>query len=227
MCGRFVEFSPISKITKAFDIARVMRATHKPNYNVAPGQNILAVAQHHNQNILTTFRWGLIPSWSKDPNISYKMINARSETLDQKASFKTPFKKYRCLIVADGFYEWQKQQKEKIPFYITLKQAQPFAFAGLYSIWNNPEKPQEKISTCTIITTKANKLIKDIHHRMPVILDKKNYQTWLDTTNTQTDELKDLFQPLNASYMTCYQVSTQVNKPANNTENNIKPLVDN
>ena len=177
MCGRFVLISDLSIISEYFNIQEVS-ASFTPNWNVSPSQHIPAVIRQGDKNILATFLWGLIPSWSKDPSIANKLINARAETVDKKPSFRDAFKKKRCLIVADGFYEWKKEGKSKIPQYYYLKSGRPFGFTGLYETWTSPDK--KEINTCTIITTNANELIKPIHDRMPVILPKDQERVWLN-----------------------------------------------
>ena len=182
MCGRFALVSDLAAIEEDFDIQKVYH-DFKPNWNISPGQYIPAVIHREGQNILESFLWGLIPSWAKDPSIGQKLINARAETVHQKPSFKNAFQKNRCLIFADGFYEWKKDGRKKIPLYFYLRSKQPFGIAGLYETWVSPEKKQ--VHTCTIITTDANKLIQPAHDRMPVIIPKERERTWL------SDELED------------------------------------
>ena len=160
---------------------------------ISPGQQIAAVIRKDDQNNLVNFRWGLIPSWAKDPSIGSKMFNARAETIAEKPSFKNAFKKRRCLIVTDGFYEWQKLGKVKKPFYFHLKSGKPFGFAGLYESWASPD--QQQITTCTIITTEPNELIKPIHDRMPVIVMKGCEEHWIDPGNQNQKELLSLLKP--------------------------------
>ena len=166
-------------------------------------------------------KWGLIPSWAKDPKIGYKMINARAETVAEKQSFRSSFKKHRVLIPANGFYEWKKEGKSKIPFYISLKSGAPFGFAGLLSEWISPEKKQ--ICTCTIITTGANDLLQNIHDRMPVIIKKEEEDMWLHNEEDR-NVLQALLKPYPSDEMDYYAVSTMVNSPANNSPECIKPL---
>src|SRR5512137_740170 len=161
MCGRFVLKIELSKIIESFDIKEVA-CQYRPSNNIFPGQQIIAVV-HDNINRLVEFKWGLIPWWAKDSSIGYRMINARAETVAEKPAFRQAFKKRRCLIVADGFYEWQKIGKTKKPLYFSLKSGDSFAFAGLHETWASPD--QQQIHTCTIITTDANTLIKPIHDR--------------------------------------------------------------
>jgi len=176
MCGRFVLLTDLSIITESFDIQEVA-CYYEPANNIFPGQQIAAVI-HEDKNRLVNFRWGLIPSWAKDPSIGNKMFNARAETISEKPSFKNAFKKRRCLIIADAFYEWKTDGKKKIPIQICLKSKEPFGFAGLFEHWTSPEG--QLINSCTIITTEPNELIKPIHDRMPIILPKDRESLWLN-----------------------------------------------
>ena len=159
------------------------------------------------------FHWGLIPSWAKDPAIGNKMINARAETVSEKPSFRSAFKKRRCLILADGFYEWQKTDDGKQPYHIKMEDDSPFAFAGLWEAW---DKYGEEIRSGTIITTDANDLMNEIHHRMPVILHPEDYGLWLDPDFDEKEALTSLLKPYPSDAMEAYPVSRRVNKPANN-----------
>jgi putative SOS response-associated peptidase YedK len=168
-------------------------------------------------------RWGLVPFWAKDISIGYKLINARSETLSEKPSFKNAFKNRRCLILADGFYEWQKPAAKgapKAPFRFTLKDEKPFAFAGLWESWYSPEN--EEIQSCTIITCEPNPLLAQIHNRMPVILDRNNCWEWL--SDKPESELAGLMKPYPADEMKGYPVGQKVNNPRVDDINLIKPL---
>ena len=198
MCGRFVLISDLSIISEYFNIQEAS-ASFTPNWNVSPGQHIPAVIRREDKNILATFLWGLIPSWSKDPSIANKLINARAETVDKKPSFRDAFKKRRCLIIADGFYEWKKEGKSKIPQYFYLKSGQPFGFAGLYETWTSPDK--KEINTCTIITTDANELINPVHDRMPVILPRDKERLWLDSDLVEASTLLSILKSYPAEEM--------------------------
>ncbi len=220
MCGRFVTISSIPSIEMAFDIEQPSLDL-KPSYNIAPGQKIHIVI-NDGQRRLIRCRWGFIPFWAKDPSIGYKMINARSETITKKPSFKNVFKKNRCLIVADGFYEWRKEGKIKIPIYIHHKSGEPFGFAGLYNSWTAPGG--DPICTCTIITTNANKLLRPVHDRMPVIIPKEKHELWLDPTKQDETDLLPLLKPFDSKEMATYDVSQVVNSPKNNSPACIKPI---
>jgi Uncharacterized conserved protein len=198
MCGRFILISDLSVITEDFDIQEVS-ASFQPSRNVSPGQHILAVIRRDNKNYLTTFVWGLIPAWAKHPSIGAKLINARAETVNEKPSFKNAFQKRRCLIIADGFYEWKKDGKKKIPYYFYLKSGKPFGFAGLYETWLAPE--EKTVETCTIITTQANDLVRPIHERMPVIIPKEQENIWLDTNVKDSARLLDILKSYPAEQM--------------------------
>jgi putative SOS response-associated peptidase YedK len=198
MCGRFVLVTDLKNIQDDFDVAEIS-CEHQPCWNIAPTQSVPVIINQNGKNQLITLRWGLIPSFSKDPAGVTGLINARAETVDTKPSFKDAFKKKRCLIIADGFYEWQKEGKSKIPLYYYLKSGRPFGFAGLYETWISPDK--KKISTCTIITTCANELIKPVHDRMPVILPKDKERTWLNCNEADAALLLSLLKPYPAAEM--------------------------
>lgn len=220
MCGRFVCKSAMEEIIEAFGIAEVSEELAKASYNIAPSQSVLAIIGNGKRK-LGRLQWGLVPSWAKDPEIGHKMINARAETLAEKPSFRDAFKKRRCLVVADGFYEWRRTGTEKVPMYIRLKSGRPFAFAGIYETWYSPEG--NKLSTCAIITTGPNDLMKPIHDRMPVIIPESEYDKWLDRKITETEVLRPLLVPYPAEEMVAYEVSKQINSPRNNSEKCIAP----
>ncbi|MDM5298136.1 SOS response-associated peptidase [Bacillus pumilus] len=217
MCGRFTLFSDFDDIIEQFNIDQFLPENeYHPSYNVAPSQNILAVINDGSKNRLGKLKWGLIPPWAKDEKIGYKMINARAETLSEKPSFRKPLVSKRCIIPADSFYEWKRlDQKTKIPMRIKLKSSNLFAFAGLYESWKSPDG--NPLYTCTIITTKPNELVEDIHDRMPVILTHGKEKDWLNPKNTDTDYLQSLLQPYAADDMEAYQVPSLVNSPKNNS----------
>ena len=187
----------------------------QPNYNVAPTQEVPAVVAGNGggDRRLEMLRWGLIPSWADDPGIGARMINARSETVAEKPSFRRAFKERRCLIPADGFYEWQKTNGGKQPHYIRMKNGRPFAFAGLWESWKGDGN---EIRSCTILTTNPNDIAGEIHNRMPVILPPEGYEVWLDPDVRETDQLLSLLAPYPPSDMEAYPVSRRVNSPSNN-----------
>jgi len=193
----------------------------QPSFNVAPTDKV-AVVLNKGVKQLVAMRWGLVPFWATDPKIASKHINARAETLTVKPAFKDAFKRRRCLVVADGFFEWQKQGATKIPLFIHLEPERPFGFAGLYEIWTPPLG--EKLVTCTIITTEANELVRPIHDRMPVILPKDAEDFWLDSAVEDHTRLLDLLQPYQASDMSAFTVSKLVNSVKNNSPECIEPV---
>ncbi|MGG0773735.1 SOS response-associated peptidase [Bacillus rugosus] len=217
MCGRFTLFSEFDDIIEQFNIDQFLpEGEYHPSYNVAPSQNILTIINDGSNNRLGKLRWGLIPTWAKDEKVGYKMIIARAETLADKPSFRKPLVSKRCIIPADSFYEWKRlDSNSKIPMRIKLKSSNLFAFAGLYEKWNTPEG--NPLYTCTIITTKPNELMENIHDRMPVILTDENEKEWLNPKNTDSDYLKSLLLPYDADDMEAYQVSSLVNSPKNNS----------
>jgi putative SOS response-associated peptidase YedK len=213
MCGRFVRSVSIEDIADEFEVDKPAFDL-SPSYNIAPSQDI-AIIMNGKKRSMTLCRWGLIPSWAKDPKIGYKMINARTETVAEKPSFRSSFKKHRILVPANGFYEWKKDGKSKVPFYISLKSGKPFGFAGLISMWTTPEKKQ--ICTCTIITTSANDRLHEIHDRMPVIIHKTDEDRWLDPAEQDKDTLLSLLKTYPSGKMDYYAVSPMVNSPSNNS----------
>lgn len=220
MCGRFDCHSDISVILKVFKIDH-FSIEYKPHYNIAPSQNIIVV-KDSGQRELAQCRWGFIPSWSKDPSAGFKMINARAESVADKPAFKDAFRNQRCLVVADGFYEWVRDGKVKQPVYIRLKSHMPVGFAGLYSVWRSPEG--EDICTCTIITTDANELLRPIHDRMPVIIPKDKEDLWLDPKTIEKGKLLPFLTPYPSDEMEFYRVSPIMNKPEYDSPEVISPI---
>jgi putative SOS response-associated peptidase YedK len=219
MCGRFTLTMDLSELQELFPWID-FGVDHHPRYNIAPSQSILAIP-NTGDNKAQLFRWGLIPHWAKDPSIGNKMINARGETVSEKPSFKNAYKKKRCLIPADGFYEWKKEGTGKTPYLIRLKSNQPFMLAGLWEKWEPPD--EEPIYSCTIITTEANELLKSIHPRMPVILEPSSYDLWLDNATQITVQLDGLLVPFNDQEMETFPVSKVVNNPRNDSDECVKP----
>lgn len=221
MCGRFTLTADPNKIREKFPWLNVPEEI-QPRYNVAPTQPV-AVVPNDGKNKLDFFLWGLIPSWAKDPEIGSRMINARAETLAEKPSFRTAFRRRRCLILADGFYEWRQipGRKTKIPMYIRLESGLPFAFGGLWEAWHSPDGSE--ILSCTIITTPPNSLVQDIHNRMPLILPEETYSQWLDPEEQDPAKLQAILQPYPAEEMVAFPVSTLVNSPANESAECIIP----
>ncbi len=195
----------------------------KPRYNAAPSEN-LPVVVNDGQKHVELMRWGLVPFWAKDEKIGYKMINARAETLQEKPSFRKALAKQRCIVPAGGFFEWKQVDKEKVPYYIFLKNHQLFGFAGLYDVWH--DKTGKELKTYTIITTQPNALVGTIHNRMPAILEKQDEETWLNPNETETPHLAKLLHPYPAGEMESYPVSRKVSSPGNDTKEVIERVGD-
>lgn len=221
MCGRFALFAPGQDIADRFGVE--INFDIAPRYNIAPTQPVAAVRldDHTGQRELTHFQWGLIPSWAKDPKIGSRMINARSETVAEKPSFRAAFKRRRCLIPASGFYEWQKLGDRKQPTFVQGKEDQLFGLAGLWEIWHDSDGGV--IESCTILTTQPNELIAPIHNRMPVIVAPDDYSMWLDPGPQPEDGLH-LLRPYDPELMEAYPVTTAVNNPRNDSPSCIEPL---
>jgi putative SOS response-associated peptidase YedK len=219
MPGRFAQFTPIEDLAEKFEIGKNL-SDLAPRYNISPGQEISAIVIDEGKKIIK-LKWGLIPEWAKDPSIANKLINARAETIAEKPSFRNSFKRRRCLILADGFYEWKKQGKEKIPVYIKRKNGEPFLLAGIYDFWKNSEG--RTVGTCAVITTEANSLIKNIHPRMPAIIRKEDHTLWLDCARDDGQMLLTFLKPYDAGEMEMYEVSPAVNSPKNEGSSLIDP----
>lgn len=232
MCGRFTLRTSLNLLGEHF-LFRVSPDISLPQkYNIAPTHSIATLTAPHGQRQLHWMHWGLIPSWAKDPSRASQMINARSETIHKKPSFRQAFKKRRCLILADGYYEWRNNGSDKQPFFIHRSDHQPFALAGLWECWTPPQtsaETQQPWHSTTIITTEANEFAASIHHRMPVILNPNDYDRWLMEDGSQFDKLQSLLiNPSNFNQMTSFEmtaVSRHVNKVANDDPECIKPSV--
>ena len=223
MCGRFVGFTAAKALQELFPID-VIDAEVTPNYNVAPTQEILAIVRHDNQNHLEKLHWGLVPFWAKDAGIGSRMINARSETAATKPSFRNAFKNRRCLILADGFFEWAGKSGQKQPMYLTLPSGRPFAFAGLWETWDNQGKEPLPYRSAAILTREASESVMHIHNRMPVILKPKAFDIWLDRGNQDVRLLQNLLQKEVYQKLQSVPVSKQVNSAKVNRPGNIKPV---
>ncbi|MFN8493881.1 MAG: SOS response-associated peptidase [Caldilineaceae bacterium] len=227
MCGRFTLSTPASELAQIFDLPE--EPTLVPRYNIAPTQPVGLVRmqpQTQAREWALTL-WGLIPSWAKDPGISASLINARSETVTEKPAFRAAFKRRRCLVPASGFFEWQRQEKRKQPYYITLRDDAPFAIAGLWETWHSPDGSE--LQTFTLLTTEANELMEPLHNRMPVIVAPEDYATWLgsgkDDPPQYLDQLRHLLRPYSADAMKAIPVSTFVNNTRNEGAQCIEPLI--
>lgn len=219
MCGRFSIFADPERLAERFD-ATLPPQGLAPRYNAAPTQD-LPVILNQEADAIQLLRWGLVPFWAKDPSIGNRMINARAETLAEKPSFRNALQKRRCLVLADGFYEWQQTDDGKIPLRITLASGEPFAFAGLWETWRSPDG--ESLRTFTIITTEPNELLATIHNRMPALLLPEHEQLWLDDHAHQEAWLAAL-RPYPAERMAAYPVSRRVNSPANDDPTVVAPV---
>ncbi|MCJ7735618.1 MAG: SOS response-associated peptidase [Anaerolineales bacterium] len=216
MCGRFTLTVSPEELQAAFPNFNIP-GDIPPSYNIAPSQPI-PVIPNDGKNHLDFYRWGLIPSWTKADNLGkFNLINARSETAAEKPSFKNSFRRRRCLVLADGFYEWSKSTagNVKTPYYFTLKDQTPFAFAGLWEIWNSPEG--DLLKSACILTTTPNEVVKPVHDRMPVILHPENYETWLSPIEGKPEDFQPFLKPFPGNLMQAYPVSPFVNSPKNNS----------
>ena len=224
MCGRYVAATPPGELADYFGaIAADTASPFSPNYNVAPTQGVQAVYEDGGERLLDVFHWGLVPFWAKDPRIGNRMINARAETLASKNAFRVPLSRRRCIIPADGFYEWRKVPgaKRKQPTYITRPDGEPFAFAGLWEVWRDkrvtdPSGERPELHSCTIITCAANTAMAEVHNRMPVMLAPPAWGEWLDRDNRDTAALGKLLVPAPSRLIQLRPVSTDVNYVRNN-----------
>lgn len=222
MCGRFVGFRSLEQLKTYFPIDKAACEVTE-NYNVAPSQEVLAIVNRDKENWLDTFHWGLVPFWAKDVSVGTRLINARAETVATKPSFRNAFKKRRCLIPADGFFEWHGKKGEKQPVFIKLPDDVPFAFAGLWETWYPKDDTDSIYLSCAIITTDASASMRDIHHRMPVILKPEVYAAWLDDENDDSSVLENIITTGFYTEFVSHPVSKQVNSVRNNDASNIRP----
>lgn len=223
MCGRFaLATDPMNFIR--FLLEYDTSDAFTPRYNIAPTQPVAVVPNNGTERI-EFFRWGLIPPWAKDPKIGNRMINARAETLSEKPSFRNAYRRRRCLVLADGYYEWRKEPGggAKTPFYIRMASEKPFAFAGLWETWR-PQDEVEPVLSCSIITCSANEMLRSIHHRMPVILDQDAYDLWLNPVECPPAALNHLLTPYSPEEMETFAVSRLVNQPKNDSPECILPV---
>ncbi len=223
MCGRYTQTRSARQLAEAFEADLNNELDLLPRYNIAPTQPMVVVRATPRGREVALMRWGLIPSWAKDPSIGSKMINARCETVHEKPAYRSAFRSRRCLIPADGFYEWKKTGGRKQPMYIHRRDGQPLAFAGLWERWQGDGEPVE---TCTILTTEPNALMAPIHDRMPVIVEPQDYAMWLDPKVHDDGQLARLLQPCAAERLMAYPVSSLVNSPKNDTTRCIEPIED-
>ncbi len=224
MCGRFVSSSAPDQVAAYFGVDQVGETLLEPSYNVAPTNDVYVVLESGGVRRLEAFHWGLVPFWAKDPKIGNRMINARAETVAEKNAYRTAFRKRRCIIPADGFYEWTKKpgQDKKQPMYIHRPDGEPFAFAGLWETWKGEDGAP--LQSCTIITGQPNEAMAEIHDRMPAILPPSAWATWLDTELQDPEVLQPLLVPAPNRIITMHPVSTEVNNPRNGGAHLVEPL---
>jgi len=222
MCGRFTRKEDFQQLAKLLGIHNVPQ--FPPRYNIAPSELIACVRVNprSREKECVQLKWGLVPSWAKDPSIGHKMINARAETAAEKPAFRKAYRRQRCLVLADGFYEWKREGKAKQPYYIHFNDNRPFAFAGLWESWE--KEGDLPLDSCAMLTTDANALMKPIHHRMPVILNPNDYVLWLDPTMDDLPTLSSCLQSNPEEGMEVYPVSPLVNNPRNDNSLCIQPL---
>jgi len=221
VCGRVTLTLTLQEVAEILNLEEEI--DWQPRYNIAPTQQVPVVVKEEDENHLRLFQWGLIPYWAKDPSVGNKMINARAETIDAKPSFRHCFSKQRCLILADGFYEWKREGKTRIPYRFTLSDRKLFGFAGIWDTWKSPDG--REIFSCSIITTAPNALMAPLHNRMPVILEQAKERVWLDPFFTDFEYLKSFLKPYPADLMHSYQVSACVNSANHDSRACIEPVI--
>jgi putative SOS response-associated peptidase YedK len=228
MCGRFANTKELQRLISRFKFVVDDETQIPPRFNIAPSQDVPVIIEKEQTRHLKFMRWGLVPFWADDPKIGFKMINARSDKVAISGAFKHSLKRRRCLIPADGFYEWEKRGREKIPHLFRIKGGELFAFAGLWDRWEMKENINSNIDkvvlhTFTIITTDANNLVSSVHDRMPVILTADNEEDWLNTEFSDFDKLLQMLSPYPEEKMEMFEVSKIVNSPSNDTQECIRP----
>ena len=222
MCGRFTLKTPVERLSEKFQFPEIIPL--KPRYNIAPSQSVAVVRllPDDTDRKLAMLRWGLLPAWVRDPAKVQQPINAKAETAAEKPMFRDAFKRRRCLVPADGFYEWKQEEGRKQPVYIHMRDGEPFAIAGLWERWEGQDG--QVIESCTLLTTEPNDVLAPIHNRMPVILDPKDYAQWLDPDLQTADGVKPLLRPYPSDLMTVYSISLRVNNPRNDDSQCLEPL---
>ena len=218
MCGRFVQASSPELLVARFGVDEPAAARHEPSYNVAPRATVYAVRDRAGDDggcrrYLSDLRWGLIPSWAKDPKVGDRMINARAESLADKPAYERAFRRHRCLVPAEGFYEWQRRGSRKQPMFIHRRDGEPMAFAGLWAAWRDANG--EWLRSCAIVTTNANNTVAPLHDRMPVVLEERDWDCWLDPGSGDVDALRHLLQPASDDLLVAYPVGSAVNSADN------------
>ncbi|WP_199439737.1 SOS response-associated peptidase [Umezawaea beigongshangensis] len=232
MCGRYVSSSSSADLARAFDVDDVVGEDLSPSWNVAPTQQVRVALERAEQEEepvrqLRTVRWGLVPSWAKDRKIGSKMINARVETLTEKPAFRAAARRRRCLVPADGYYEWQTADGRKTPYFLHAADEEVLAFAGLYELWQDPERaeddPDRWLWSCTIVTTSAPDTLGHVHDRCPLLIPADLRDAWLDPALTEDDAVRDLLAQVPEPRLEPHPVSTAVNNPRNNTPDLVAP----
>jgi putative SOS response-associated peptidase YedK len=228
MCGRFTNRFTWRELYELYELYSLtdqdMASSNlQPKFNIAPTQTVPVVRSNHSVRQLAMMRWGLVPSFAKDLSAGSKCFNARAETVAEKPTFKRAFRQRRCLVPADGFYEWKAEGKAKQPYFITLKERAPFAFAGLWESWRPNDKSNE-VETFTIITTAPNAIVAPLHNRMPVILAREDWPLWLNEEPDSANPVRALLRPFPDAQMTCWPVSRAVNQVANDTPELVEPI---
>jgi putative SOS response-associated peptidase YedK len=220
VCGRFVQASSPTLLAEYFHVDEVaLEADPPPSWNVAPRAEVLTIVEREGARRLEQMRWGLVPSWAPDPGVGDRMINARAESVMEKPAFRTAFERRRCIIPADGFYEWQAVGAKKQPIYITASSGNPFAFAGLWEVWRDASQPDGHwLRTCSVITTAANSVVAPVHDRMPVMLDESEWAEWLDRSGQDLGALAALLDPAPDDSLDLWPVSPRVNSARNDDE---------
>jgi putative SOS response-associated peptidase YedK len=238
MCGRYTSSSTVADLASVFEVEEVRAEELPPRYNVAPSTPVYAVALSGKDQdkgphrTLGTFRWGLVPSWAKDPSVGNRMINARAEGIAKKPSYRNALARRRCLIPADAFYEWQKRIKGdgkpagKLPYAVRRRDGRPMALAGIWEVWRGKDEPDaEPLRTCAIVTTEANELMAPIHDRMPVVLEPEDWDKWLDPA-TDLSVVEGLLKPAADGVLEAFPVSSRVNNVKNDGPELLDPLPD-
>ena len=228
MCGRFSLRARLAELLEDFPIDEQNVPSFSPRYNIAPSQPVFAVREKPGAaspvREAVWLRWGLIPGWAADPTIGNRLINARSETVAEKPAYRAALRRRRCLLAADGFYEWKAEGRVKQPYFIHFPDERPFAFAGLWESWEGPD--HARIESCTILTTEANELMRPIHHRMPVILQPRDYAKWIDPAEQESGALLPLLIPYAGAEMEAYPVNRLVNSPSHDAPDCLSRLCD-
>jgi putative SOS response-associated peptidase YedK len=229
MCGRVAIFSPPIRLARLLDaaLAAGLDPDERPSWNIGPQRRLFAVAERDEQRVMDRYRWGLMPSWAKDPKIGNRLFNARAETVAEKPSFRSAFAKRPCAIPVDGFYEWDHRPgRVKQPNFFTRNDGEPMVFAGLYEYWRNPEEPEdaELVRTCTIITTTPNEDMEEIHDRMPVVLELDDVEIWINVKEHEPEERLQLLVPSRNGTLSHYGVDKAVGSVKNDSPELIAPL---